>query len=114
MPEETKPKDKDQQTSTVTAEPGAPRGPGRPAKAKPAAPPVQEEEEEQEDPYANSVYTGPSEIVEGGQYIRKARMVGVKLYGGEIADANGKVLAVFKNDQVNTGRVEDGTPPEEE
>jgi hypothetical protein len=57
-------------------------------------------------------YTGSSEIIEGGAYIRNAKLRGNKHYGGEIVDAHGNVLATFKPDQENTGNPDDGTKPE--
>lgn len=56
----------------------------------------------------------PSETVPGGRYVRGARLVGSKLYGGHVGDAHGRVLATFKPTQINTGDPADGKPPGED
>lgn len=72
------------------------------ATAAPAVPPPR-------DP--KSPYTGPTEMVPGGRFIQAAVLRGGQHYGGRIVNAHGVVLATFAPDQVNTGAVEDGTPP---
>jgi hypothetical protein len=76
---------------------------GRPLSAAAAAPP-------ERDP--NSPYIGPSDIVEGGRYMRGTKLRGNKHYGGDIADAHGNVLATFEPDEENTGNPDDGKKPE--
>lgn len=49
-----------------------------------------------------------SETVPGGRYVQDAKIVGGKPHGGKIVDAEGRVLATFADDAVNTGRIEDG------
>lgn len=64
---------------------------------------------------SNSPYESPSEFKEpGGVFIVGAKLKGNKLYGGRVVNAQGELLATFKNDQENTGRVEDGEKPEAE
>jgi hypothetical protein len=83
---------------------------GRP-KADPDAPldpnePLPGDEEVADMPKVN-------ETVPGGKYIRGARLAADgNHYGGEIVNAEGEVLATFGPKDVNTGEVEDGTPPE--
>lgn len=53
-----------------------------------------------------------SEGIEGGRFIRGARLQNGKQVGGQIVDAQGEVLATFEDDQVNTGNPDDGKKPE--
>ena len=64
-------------------------------------------------PVVKSPYRSPTEIVPGGRYLRRTTIRQGKHYGGEIADANGNVLATFEPDQENTGNPDDGQKPGE-
>jgi len=59
-------------------------------------------------------YIGPTEIIRGGAYIRGAKLQGDRHYGGEIVDAEGRVLATFDDRQENTGNPRDGRKPDSE
>jgi hypothetical protein len=83
-----------------------------PAQPPKVNPPVVNPPAAHDAPATFSPYTGPSEIVEGGQYMRHAKLVRGKHMGGEIVNAHGDQLATFAHDQENTGRVEDGKKPE--
>jgi hypothetical protein len=50
---------------------------------------------------------GFSDGIPGGRYIVGARSTRGRQYGGQVVDANGKVLRTFEPDQVNTGLLED-------
>jgi hypothetical protein len=57
----------------------------------------------------------PQWEIPGGRYIRGGRFdeqTG-RHHGGEVVDAEGNVLATFKDDQENTGNPDDGTRPKE-
>lgn len=64
------------------------------------------------EPDPKSPYTGPSEIVEGGRYMRKTKFLKGQHHGGEIVNAHGEQLAWFKDDEVNTGDPADGHKPD--
>jgi hypothetical protein len=53
-------------------------------------------------------YLAPSEIIPGGVYRRNTRQAQGKHFGGDVADANGVVLATFEDKAENTGNPADG------
>ncbi len=75
------------------------------AKAKAAATVADDEAEES---------VNPNETVPGGLYVRGATLKGGKLYGGHIGDADGNILAEFKDKEVNTGDPRDGHKPKDD